>query len=122
MACPESASLQLSFVFGREHQNDSHVYFRISNVLEVANGNTVTTFVQRFFEVVETPSLVMLGILSSSNTNSLCRNSIMSFSKFFFQDCERMGKPPMAEIALKFTENKIFQRKKPVPRLVPRSF
>ena len=122
MAGPESAGLQLPFVFGREHQNDSHVYFRISNVLEVANGKVVPTFFHTFFEVAGTSSHVKLGISGSSNTNALFRNSIMCFSLFFFQSSERIGKTPIAEIALKFTEIAIFQRKKQALRLVPPSF
>ena len=71
VACPERASSQLSFVFDWEHQSESHVYFRISNVLEGSNSKTVTTFFRKLFEVLEISSLVKLGNFSSSNTNAL---------------------------------------------------
>ena len=72
VACPESAGPQLQFVFGGEHQNESQVYFRISNVLKVSNCKTVTTFFQKLFKVCEVSSLVMFGNSSSSNRNALC--------------------------------------------------
>ena len=72
VACPESASPQLPFVFGGDHQNESHVYFRNSNVLNVPNNKTVTSFFQKLFKVLEISSLVKLGISSSSNRNALC--------------------------------------------------
>ena len=72
VACPESGSPQLPFVFVWDHQNESHVYFRISNVLKEPNSLAVTTFFQKLFGVLEISSLRILGISSSSNRNALC--------------------------------------------------
>ena len=62
MACPESASPQLMFVLGGDHHNESHVYFRISNVLNVPNSKTVNTFFQKLSEIFEISRLLKLGI------------------------------------------------------------
>ena len=78
-ACPESASPQLSFVFCREHQNESHVFFRTSNVLEVPNSKAVPNFFQQVSDVHKTLSLVTFGISGRSNRNALFRNSNICF-------------------------------------------
>ena len=122
VACPENESPLLLFVLRREHQNESHVFFQNFNVLEVSNSKAVPIFFRTLFEVFETSSHVTLGISSSSNTSALFRNSILCFSYIFFQDAERMGKTPMVEIALKFTEIVVFQTNKHAHRLVPHSF
>ena len=72
VACPESASPQLMFVFGGDHQNESHVYFIISNVLKEPNCLAVTTCFQKLLGVLEISSLRSLGNSSSSNRNALC--------------------------------------------------
>ena len=72
VACPESGSPQLPFVFVGDHQNESHVYFRISNVLKEPNCLAVTTSENKLFGVLQISSLRILGNSSSSNRNALC--------------------------------------------------
>ena len=77
VACPESASPLLSFVFCREHQNESHVFFQNFSVLKLSNCKAVPDFFQMIFRVPQTFARVILGSSGRSNTNALVRNSIM---------------------------------------------